>query len=65
MAGAESKSFSFLTDQQTMVRDVARKVATDAIAPTAAERDRTATWPHAELKALANLGFMGMLPPEQ
>ncbi len=65
MARPESKSFSFLTDQQTMVHDVARKVAVDVIAPTAAERDRTAAWPHAELKALANLGFMGMLPSEQ
>ncbi|MFL9500216.1 acyl-CoA dehydrogenase family protein [Rhodopseudomonas palustris] len=65
MAQPENKSFSFLTDQQMMVRDVARGVATDTIAPTAAERDRTAAWPHAELKALANLGFMGMLPSEQ
>ncbi|MGB5902565.1 MAG: acyl-CoA dehydrogenase family protein [Xanthobacteraceae bacterium] len=65
MAQPEKKSFSFLSDQQMMVRDVARGVATDAIAPTAAERDRTAVWPHAELKALASLGFMGMLPPEQ
>lgn len=65
MAQPVNTSFSFLTDQQRMVRDVARGVATDAIAPTAAERDRTAAWPHAELKALANLGFMGMLPPEQ
>ncbi|MFV0279722.1 MAG: acyl-CoA dehydrogenase family protein [Rhodoblastus sp.] len=65
MAQLENKSFSFLTDQQSMVRDVARGIAADAIAPTAAERDRTAAWPHAELKALAKLGFMGMLPSEQ
>ncbi|MGB3864605.1 MAG: acyl-CoA dehydrogenase family protein [Xanthobacteraceae bacterium] len=65
MAQPESKAFSFLSDQQIMVRDVARGVAADAIAPTATERDRTAAWPHAELKALANLGFMGMLSPEQ
>lgn len=65
MAQPESKSFSFLTDQQAMTRDVARGVAADAIAPTAAERDRNAAWPHAELKALADLGFMGMLPDEQ
>ena len=63
MAQPESRSFSFLSDQQMMVRDVARGVAADAIAPTAMERDRTAAWPHAELKALADLGFMGMLPP--
>lgn len=56
---------SFLTDQQEMVRETARKVATEVIAPTAAERDRTSTWPHAELKALGDLGFMGMLIPER
>jgi len=54
---------SFLTDQETAVRDLARKVATEVIAPTAAARDRDAAWPHGELKALAELGFMGMLLP--
>ena len=47
-----------------MVRDVARRVAADTIARTAAERDRTSAWPHAELKALGQLGFMGMLTEE-
>ena len=53
-----------LTDQQAAVRDLARQVATEVIAPTAAARDRDAAWPTAELKALAELGFMGMLLPE-
>ncbi|TXL72659.1 acyl-CoA dehydrogenase [Vineibacter terrae] len=53
-----------LTDQQVAVRDLARQVATEVIAPTAAARDQAAAWPHAELKALAELGFMGMLLPE-
>jgi alkylation response protein AidB-like acyl-CoA dehydrogenase len=56
---------SFLSDQQIMIRDLARKVATEVLAPTAAERDRASSWPHAELKALADLGFMGMLVPEE
>lgn len=55
---------SFLTEQQTAVRDLARQVASEVIAPTAAARDRDAVWPTAELKALAELGFMGMLLPE-
>jgi alkylation response protein AidB-like acyl-CoA dehydrogenase len=54
---------SFLTDQEVAVRDLARKVATEVIAPTAAARDRDAAWPHDELRALAELGFMGMLLP--
>ena len=55
---------SFLNEQQTLIRDTARRVANEIIAPTAAERDLHAAWPHAELKALAELGFLGMLIPE-
>jgi alkylation response protein AidB-like acyl-CoA dehydrogenase len=57
-------SAAFLSDQELLVRDSARKVATEVIAPTAAERDRTAAWPREELKAAAELGFLGMLIPE-
>ena len=64
MTDQQDSSFSLFTDQQTMVRDVARRVAADTIARTAAERDRTSAWPHAELKALGQLGFMGMLTEE-
>jgi len=56
---------SFLTDQQAMIRDLARKVAIEVVAPTAAQRDHASAWPHAELKALGDLGFMGMLVPEE
>lgn len=55
----------FLTDQQTMVQDVARGIAADTLAQTAAERDRTSAWPHNELKELGRLGFMGMLTSEE
>ncbi|CAB3778426.1 Acyl-CoA dehydrogenase [Paraburkholderia caffeinitolerans] len=55
---------SFLTEEQIMIRDTARRVANEIIAPTAAERDLQSAWPHAELKALAELGFLGMLIPE-
>ena len=55
----------FFTEQQTLIRDSARRVAREIIAPTAAERDLTSAWPRNELKALAELGFLGMLIPEQ
>ncbi|MFX1674809.1 acyl-CoA dehydrogenase family protein [Paraburkholderia sp. A2WS-5] len=55
---------SFLNEQQIMIRETARRVASEIIAPTAAERDLQSAWPHAELKALAELGFLGMLIPE-
>ena len=62
---SDTKSESFLSDQQRMVRDTARKLGRDVLAPTAAERDRTSAWPTAELKVLAAQGFMGMTIPEE
>lgn len=61
----DMKSDMFLSDQQRMIRDSARKIARDVLTPTAAERDRTSTWPTGELKALAAQGFMGMTIPEE
>lgn len=58
-------SVAFLSEQEAMIRDSAKKVATEVVAPTAAERDKTAAWPHNELKAAAELGFLGMLIPEE
>ncbi|SEK07585.1 acyl-CoA dehydrogenase family protein [Paraburkholderia diazotrophica] len=61
----KDNSAAFLSEQELMIRDTARKVAAEVVAPTAAERDRTCAWPHAELKQIAELGFLGMLvPPE-
>ncbi len=57
-------SNAFLSDQQMLVRDSARRVASDVVAPTAAARDRSAAWPRAELKVLGELGFLGMLVPQ-
>lgn len=57
-------SSAFLSEQETMIRDNARKVAQEVVAPTAAERDRTGAWPRNELKTVSELGFMGMLTPE-
>lgn len=54
-----------LSDQQCMIRDLARKVSQDVLAPTAAERDRTSSWPTDELRTLAAQGFMGMTVPEE
>ncbi|SEB24667.1 acyl-CoA dehydrogenase family protein [Variovorax sp. YR216] len=57
-------SSAFLSEQETMIRDSARKVAQEVVALTAAERDRTGAWPRDELKTVGELGFMGMLTPE-
>jgi butyryl-CoA dehydrogenase len=52
------------TDEQSMLRDVARDFARTRLAPFAAERDREARFPAEELAKLGKLGFMGMLVPE-
>jgi alkylation response protein AidB-like acyl-CoA dehydrogenase len=54
-----------LTDEQQMVRDMARDFAQEKLAPGAAERDRTAEPPLALLRAMGDLGLMGMGVPEQ
>lgn len=58
-------STAFLGEQEIMIRDSARKVAAEVVAPTAADRDRNAAWPHKELQAVGELGFLGMLVPEE
>lgn len=58
-------SAAFLSEQEVMIRDSAKTVAAEVIAPTAAERDKTEAWPHDELKSAAALGFLGMLIPEE
>jgi alkylation response protein AidB-like acyl-CoA dehydrogenase len=55
----------FLSEQQRMVRDTARRLGREVLAPTAAERDRTSAWPAKELRVLAAQGFMGMTVPEE
>src|SRR3954454_21761932 len=52
------------TDEQRLLRDTARNVAQDLLAPYAAEWDREARFPKEALAELGKLGFMGMLVPE-
>lgn len=54
-----------LTEEQTMVRDMARAFAQDRLAPTAAERDRSGAFPKTELAEMGALGLLGMLVPEE
>ena len=53
-----------LTDEQRMLRDVARDFSREWLAPYAAERDREAEFPAEAVAELGRLGFMGMLVPE-
>src|SRR3954468_18859602 len=54
-----------LSEEQRMLRDTARDVAQNLLAPHAAAWDREARFPQEALAELGRLGFMGMLvPPE-
>jgi len=54
-----------LNDDQTMIRETARRFAQDHLAPHAAEWDRDQTFPAAALRTMGELGLLGMLvPPE-
>jgi alkylation response protein AidB-like acyl-CoA dehydrogenase len=54
-----------LSDEQRMLRDVARNFACEWLAPHAAERDREEKFPREAVAELGRLGFMGMLVSEQ
>ena len=49
-----------LTEQQTMIRDMARAFARERLAPNAARWDREAHFPMAELRDMGKLGLLGM-----
>ena len=54
-----------LTDEQIQIRDAARALARDVVAPGAARRDREHAFPRDELTRMGELGFLGMLVPEE
>jgi len=58
-------SNALLSEQEVMIRESARRVAQEVVAPTAAQRDQSSQWPKAEIEAAAGAGFMGMLIPEE
>jgi len=54
-----------LSDTQEQIRDAARQFAQERLAPGAAARDREHTFPRAELAEMGELGFLGMLVPQE
>ena len=57
-------NFDF-TETQLMIQETARKFAKDELAPSAIERDEKEEFPYEAVKKLGELGFMGMMVPEQ
>ena len=54
-----------LTDTHKMIREMARKFAVERLSPGTIERDEKEQFPQELLKELAELGFMGMMVPEE
>lgn len=54
-----------LSEEHKMLRDAARDFAQKEIAPVAAELDESGEFPHATIKKMGELGFMGIEVPEQ
>ena len=54
-----------LTDEQVMVRNMARAFAAEKLAPRAAAWDRDRAFPADALKGMAELGLLGMVVPEE
>jgi len=52
-------------EQQTMIRDMARGFAAERLAPHAEAWDREHRFPREALAEMGELGFMGMLVPEE
>jgi len=54
-----------LTEEQKMIRAMAREFARNELAPGAIERDRAKEFPWDIFKQMGELGFMGMMIPEE
>ena len=52
-----------LSEEHTLIRDSARRVAREVIAPRAAEVDRTAQYPEDYFQALKAADLLGMKRP--
>jgi alkylation response protein AidB-like acyl-CoA dehydrogenase len=54
----------YLTDEQRMIRDLARKLARERVAPNAAHYNENETYPEASIRALIDAGLYGIWAPE-
>ncbi len=50
-----------LTEEQIMIRDVARNFAQTELLPGVIERDEKQEFPHEQIKKMGELGFLGMM----
>ncbi len=55
----------FLTEEQQMIRDLARQIAEEKIVPVRAELDETGEFPWEVIKVLAQSDMLGLFIPEE
>jgi alkylation response protein AidB-like acyl-CoA dehydrogenase len=55
----------YLSDDQRAIRELAREIARERIAPLAAHVDESGEYPHEQLKVLGQQGLMGLHIPEE
>lgn len=53
------------TEDQVLIRNMAREFAVKELEPLAAEIDKTGDFPRASIRKMAELGLLGMVIPEQ
>lgn len=54
-----------LSEEQVMIRDMARQFAEEELLPGVIERDEKEEFPFEQIKKMGELGFMGMMIPEK
>ncbi|MTJ82336.1 MAG: acyl-CoA dehydrogenase [Telmatospirillum sp.] len=54
-----------ITEEQTLIRETARQFAADRLTPHAADWDRQSHFPDDAVRQMGELGFLGMLLPEE
>ena len=54
-----------LTQEQKMIREMAREFASEELAQDSIKRDIEKIWPHEQVKKMANLGLLGMMVEEK
>jgi butyryl-CoA dehydrogenase len=55
----------YLTDEQRMIRDLARKIGRERVAPHAARYDEAEAYPEDSIRALMEAGLYGIWVPEE
>jgi alkylation response protein AidB-like acyl-CoA dehydrogenase len=53
------------SEMHQMIRETARQFAREELAPSVIERDEKEEFPHESVRKMGELGFMGMMVPEQ